>query len=235
MVTVHDPKACETSNPTSEMLENVRVDAVREERRRFANELHDVVASHLNAATLYLTAARQSLPPGEVRDMIDHAVSDVHECWSDARRCAKGLRPFGLMDRGLTTVISEYARDLSIASDVNVTFSCWGSVMPVSEDTKLAFVRVTQEAVTNAIRHAHATRVSVELQFAEDRIRLTVSDDGRGFDTARVSGGIGMSTMRDRAGQIGAELLIRRNPSGGTQIMLTRADQERSREKNRPD
>jgi signal transduction histidine kinase len=202
------------------MLQNVRLDAVREERRRFANELHDVVANHLNAATLFLTAARQSLPPGEVRDLIDHAATGVRECWSDAHRCAQGLRPFGLMDRELTAVLSDYARHLSIASGINVTFASSGSPMPLSEDTKLAFLRVTQEAATNAIRHAHPTSVFIELHFTAGGVRLNVSDDGPGFNTAHGLDGIGLSAMHDRARQIGAKWVIRSDPSHGTEGSL---------------
>lgn len=229
MITANGPKPCDASISWPEAVRNVRQEAVREERRRFANELHDVVANHLNAATLFLASARQSLPSGEIRDLIDQATASVRECWSDARRSAKGLRPAGLAARELTAVLSEYARHLSIASGVNVTFASSGSPLPLSADAKFAFLRVTQEAAANAIRHARPSSVCIELQFAADGIRLTVSDDGPGFDTAHVPDGMGVSTMRDRARQIGAELVIRSDPSRGTQVALTLAGRDGQR------
>ena len=150
-------------------------------------------------------------------------VKGVRDYWTDARRCAKDLRPSGLADHELTAALADFARHLSIASRVNVTFAFSGNAVPISEDTKLALLRVTQEAATNAIRHARPTRVSIELHFAAEGVSVRVSDNGSGFDTADVPDGIGLSTMRARARQIGAELVIRSGPSHGTQVALTQA------------
>ena len=212
-----------SSFPTvwSELLQNERSKAVNEERKRFSNELHDVVATHLNGTTLLLAAARQLLPPGEVKDLIDSAEQCVRDCWNDARRSAENLRPAELVRSGLVRVLSEFANHLSAASSASVTFGFSGIPTPLSEDTKLAILRVTQEAATNAIRHANPNSVSISLAFGSDDIAMTVSDDGDGFDAASADVGIGLRSMRDRARRIGGELMVLSNQGHGTQVILT--------------
>jgi signal transduction histidine kinase len=205
----------------SELLSDERLTAVREERRRFSNELHDVVSNHLNCATLLLTTARQSLPAGTARDLIDAAEKNVRGCWNDARRCAAGLRACSLESHDLASSLSDFAAALSAAAGIPVTFATSGAAVPLSEETNLAFLRVAQEAATNAIRHAHAGWVSVELGFGPDGAGIKVSDDGAGFDASCTPGGMGLSTMRDRARRIGAQLAILSRPRHGTQIVLT--------------
>jgi signal transduction histidine kinase len=209
------------STAWSEVIQDLHLDAIRKERRRFSNELHDVVANHLNSATLFLDAAKRSLPTGEVTDLIDHAEAAVRNCWSDARRCAEGLRSVGFDECELSTILSDYAGHLSKASGVAVNFAFAGTATPISDESKLAIVRITQEAVTNAIRHAHASSVSIELGFAANGVGLSVSDNGCGFNTAHISDGIGMQSMRDRAQQVGAEFAVMSGPMHGTQIVMT--------------
>ena len=203
-----------------ELLSNERLTAVREERRRFANELHDVVSNHLNCATLLLTTARRSLPAGAARDLIDAAEKNVRGCWNDARRCAAGLGAYGLESHELASSLSEFAAALSAAAGITVTFATCGAAVPLTQETKLAFLRVAQEAATNAIRHGHASTVSVELVFGPDGAGIKVSDDGGGFDVSSASGGMGLSTMRDRARRVGAQLAILSRPGQGTQVVL---------------
>jgi signal transduction histidine kinase len=205
----------------SELLSNERLAAVREERRRFSNELHDVVSNHLNCATLLLTTARQSLPAGTARDLIDAAEKNVRGCWNDARRCAAGLRASSLESHGLVDSLSDFAAALSTAAGIPVTFTTCGAAAPLSEEAQLAFLRVAQEAATNAVRHAHADCVAVELGFGPDGAGIKVSDEGAGFDVSCATGGMGLSTMRDRARRIGAQLSILSRPRRGTQIVLT--------------
>ena len=208
-------------SPWSEILENERSKAVRQEHRRFSNELHDVVATHLNAATLFLASARLLVPCGEVKNLIDAAEKCVRDCWSDARRCAANLRPPMLEKDGLLGALSDFGARLADASGVSVTFGHAGSPVSLPEDVKLALLRTAQEAATNAVRHADPERISVELTFMTDGVGLQVVDDGCGFDTAIVSTGIGLLAMQDRARHVGGDLAVMSHPGRGTHVVLT--------------
>lgn len=221
MITANPLQPFDESTVWSEVIQDLHLNAIRKERRRFSNELHDVVANHLNSATLFLDAAKRSLPTGEITDLIDHAETAVRNCWSDARRCAQGLRSAGFDECELPAILSDYTKYISSASGVDVTFTSSGTAAPLSDESKHAIVRITQEAVTNANRHANASSLSIELGFTATGISLKVSDDGRGFDAAHTSDGIGMSTMRDRAQQIGAEFAVVSDPMLGTQVVMT--------------
>jgi signal transduction histidine kinase len=204
-------------------LAAVREAAVREERRRFAGELHDTLASGMQAVVLELGLARQSLPAGEARARcaLEAAERRVRACWADARRCAAALRPVELDARGLAAALESYVARLDQASRVAVTFDACGRVTPLTAEVELAFLRVAQEAVTNALRHAHASTISVSLCFDDhEGVRLEVADDGRGFDPSRSRGGSGLLTIRERAARIGAALTVIAEPTHGTEIIL---------------
>lgn len=205
----------------SEVVENERRAAIEEERRRFADELHDVVAGHLSAVTLFLAAARQALPVGDARDFVDAAEKGVRDCWGDARRCADGLRSLELDRRGIAGVLASYAQRLAAASNTTITFEVHGSKLPLSEQVELSLLRVTQEAVTNSLLHASPRTVAIELTYGADGVGLKVSDDGTGFDMLRGSTGNGLWSMRDRARQAGGELAILTEPGHGTQVIMT--------------
>lgn len=196
--------------------------AVARERRRFGDDLHDVVASNLHAAGLFIAAARQTLPPGEAGEFLDAAESTLRACWADARRCAAGLRPLALDRRGVVGALAEFVRRVSGASGgVAVTFSQCGAARRFDEAAELALLRVAQEAVTNALRHATPTAVAVELAYDADAVRLEVIDNGHGFDPATQPAGLGLSAMRDRADEVGADLYVHTEPPVGTQVIMT--------------
>ena len=205
-----------------QVLESERCAAVLAERRRFGADLHDVVAGHLNCASLLLAAARQLLPRGQARTLIEAAEKGVRGCWCDARRCASNLRPQELEHRGLARALADYATVLSLASGFSVTLDVMGKVVPLSDAAEISLLRVAEEAATNAVRHAGAASVAIELAFGPAGAGVKVTDDGEGFDPAAHSNqGIGLSSMRDRADAIGGDLVILSRPGHGTQVVLT--------------
>lgn len=206
-----------------DLIEAERESAVLQERRRFADELHDVVASSLQAAILHLIEARQSLPPGLAPALRAIAAAEEHIrcCWADARRCAAALRPAALEEHGLTGALSDFVARLCDVSDTQITFSTSGSPRSLPEAAELALLRAGQEAVTNALRHASAQTISVELSYDADAVRLDVTDNGMGFDLSNTVPGSGLLAMRHRAEHLGAVLSILTEPSHGTEVIVT--------------
>lgn len=206
-----------------DLIDAERESAILQERRRFADELHDVVASSLQAAILHLIEARQSLPPGHTPALRAIAAAEEHIrcCWADARRSAAALRPAALEEHGLSGALSAYVARLSDVSDTQITFSTSGSPRSLPEAAELALLRAGQEAVTNALRHASAQTISVELSYDADAVRLDVTDNGMGFDLSNTVPGSGLLAMRHRAQHLGAELSILTEPSHGTEVIVT--------------
>jgi signal transduction histidine kinase len=188
------------------------IEAQEAERRAVARELHDDFGQVLTAIKLNLM--RKERDQAESIALVDGAIARV-------RDLAHHLRPPMLDDLGLSASLRWYvdreARRAGLEAHLEIE-PVQGRLAPTVETTCF---RVTQEALTNVIRHAHATRVEVELRLAPDGPRLEVRDDGRGFDTlaARLTGdGQGLLGMRERVALAGGELEIDSVPGRGTTV-----------------
>lgn len=206
-----------------EYVQSEREAAVLQERRRFADELHDVVAARLQAAVLHLIDARQGLPPREspALNAIAAAEEEIRSCWADARRSAVAMRPAELESGDLPNALAAYVARMSDASHAQITFSVSGMPRGLLERTELALLRAGQEALANAVRHAGAETISVELSYGPRVVRLDVLDNGIGFSPAHTLCGSGLLGMRGRAQDAGGELAILSQPGIGTEVVLT--------------
>jgi signal transduction histidine kinase len=136
------------------------------------------------------------------------------------------LRPAVLDDFGLVAALPRFVRDWSahygIPADVRV-----GAIgdASVARDVEVTFYRIAQEALTNIVKHAHATRADVLLEMRDDLLVLVVEDDGIGFDATAAdrAQGIGLLGMRERAALVGATLEIESSPGAGTSVFLRAA------------
>jgi signal transduction histidine kinase len=111
--------------------------------------------------------------------------------------------------------------DLAGSTDVQIHVRTSGVARRLPADVEKGLFRIAQEAVANAVRHAAARQIRIELDFRGDRVVLTVSDDGQGFDPACSSDGFGLTSMRERAVQIGSELRIDSQPRAGTSVTVS--------------
>ena len=188
--------------------------AVLEERQRIACELHDGVAQEL----AYLARNLESLDGEADEDSLGRLRRAVERARLESRRvisgaAAPGSEPFEVaLAEAVTEVAERYhvKLDLDIAPDIRLP-------APRRE----AFVRIACEAVANAARHSGADRVDLRLERDGAGARLWVSDQGHGFDPADPGGGFGLSSMRERARSVGAELVVSSVPGHGSQVEVT--------------
>jgi two-component system sensor histidine kinase UhpB len=194
--------------------------AQEEERKRLARDLHDEVNQALTAILLRLQAVSQDAPPAvagelaEVRRLVNQAMDEL-------LRLARELRPTALDDHGLYSAIEGQVRRFSTQTGIQAGLRVHGDPAELDPDRQIAVFRVAQEALANVARHASASSVDVDVvPIGSKGVALTVRDDGRGFATGRVSNGLGLNGMVERARLVGGELDIESRPGGGTAVSL---------------
>ena len=209
-----------------ELVMRQLIAAQEQERQRIARELHDQMGQHIVALSLgvsRLGGLCREVPAAvaildELKQTADRLGHDVH-------RLALELRPSALDHLGLGVALTNYAEEVARLAQVEVDVHC-DDLRPLNPDVAIqtGIYRIAQEALTNVIKHARATRVSVILEARGDMLTLIVEDDGVGF--TRVAPGVtdparlGLAGMQERAGLIGGTLTFESTPGRGTTIYL---------------
>ncbi|MCW2881348.1 MAG: Histidine kinase [Sphaerisporangium sp.] len=204
------------------LYERGRELTVVEERTRMARELHDAVTQKLFSLRLTAQAAASLVTSDPARAMaeIDRVQRLAGEALAELRAVIVELRPAELDRHGLAETLRKHVAVLDRLYPAAISFECasLGDLPPATEVTVL---RVAQEAVHNALRHANATSIEVCLRTSGSCLRLEVRDDGDGFDAEPLaSRGLGLVSMRDRAEAAGGSLLVTSEPEAGTTVRL---------------
>jgi signal transduction histidine kinase len=207
---------------TERELELASQNARLAERSRISRELHDSISQHLFSLTLLSGGLERALPPdsplqAQVGRLSDTVATAIHEM----RALVLDLHPSALTDKGLGPALDDLCTSYRARLGLEVT----ARVEPVHLDTagQHAMLRVAQEAMANAARHADATTLRLELRAVAGGAVLEVADDGRGFDTSAASpptGGVGLRLMRERVAELGGELAVDSRPGSGTTVRL---------------
>jgi two-component system sensor histidine kinase UhpB len=195
--------------------------AEEEERKRISRELHDDTAQVLTALLLRLRLAQQTDDPDRVRVVLAEMRADLVEAVDGVRRLAAGLRPPALDELGLAGAIQKYAEDACRSYDIDLTLDLDAIRGGYPPDVELALYRIAQEALSNAVRHSEGTRISLCSKATSEQLRLTVEDDGRGFDPdvpTEGGRGLGIQGMMERASYMGAVVMIDSRPGEGTRV-----------------
>lgn len=193
-----------------------------EERSRISRELHDGPGQALTALLVGLRGLEDARTLAEVRLTAARQRELVAQTMDELSRLARGLRPTVLDDLGLTAALRRTAEQAGLSGfEVELAASSRGRL---PRDVETAFYRVAQEALTNAARHSRARRVRISVERRRGVARLTVADDGCGFEVDRVLGSavhLGLHGIRERAALLGGQAEIRSRLGRGTRIMVT--------------
>ncbi len=207
------------------LAEQARKAAITEERNRMAREIHDTLAQSFTGVLIQLQAARQVLD-GVHLDATQHvesAIALARVGLTEARRSVQGLRPQLLRDGNITTALDKLVRQLGSDSPVRINFSANGDAQRLmSPDIESNLLRISQEAITNAMKHSGANQISVRFSTGPEAVQLAIEDNGAGFDphVSTLSRGFGLISMQERADRIGGDLTILTKPGAGTTIHL---------------
>ena len=195
------------------------------ERTRVSREIHDTLLQSLVGVSLQFDALSGDLPTsaGKTKDQLVRMRKQVEEHIREARNSIWNLRSPTLRRRDLGGALREFAEQSAAPSGITVDVDVNGAPPQRVPRVEEQLLRIGQEAITNAVRHAGANRIRVRLDYRPDDVTLTVTDDGRGFDYPRVqsapNGHYGLVTMRERAEEIGGTLHISSSAPTGTEII----------------
>jgi signal transduction histidine kinase len=196
-------------------------------QRRIGYDLHDSLCQHLAGTALAghvlgQKLASRSLPEAAEADRV---VTLIEAAIDLTRTLARGLRPFEVQAGGLADNFQELAAGASDRFKVSCQFECHQPAPLVDANVATHLYRIAQEAITNAVRHGKARHINLRLDSANNKIVLTIIDDGTGLpENARDSNGLGLRIMAYRSSLIGAALSIeRQSSSGGTRVTCTLA------------
>jgi signal transduction histidine kinase len=201
--------------------------AILKERNRLSREMHDTLAQGFTAISAQLEMVKEKLTsaPAVATDHLRTARQLACQSLAEARRSIWGLRPQILETHDLPAALREVGGQLTANGQIAFSLDVTGVPRRLEPHVENDVLRIGQEAITNAVRHAQPSRICLELKFQPDWLRLEVRDDGRGFDLSRLvapsgEGGFGLAGIRERAAQINAELEVITQPGAGTRIVL---------------
>ncbi len=191
------------------------------ERRRLGQELHDGVCQQVTAALLRCQGMESRLERGGTVSGADFAPlsSLLAETINDAHHVARGLCPLEPDPDALAPALRALARRTEEMAGVRCEFLAAGDVRVPDPAMAQHLYRIAQEALSNAARHAHASRIAVELRGGDRELTLQVQDNGTGLPPELTSGGMGMRTMASRAQILNGELTVAPAPGGGARIL----------------
>ncbi len=198
--------------------------AVMAERNRVVRDVHDTLAHAFTGVIVQLEAGDDAAARGlgaEAGAHIARAEAMARAGLQEARRSVMALRPQVLEGNDLSTALREMVTGMTDGTSVNSEFAQGGVSRQLPPEWDEHLLRIGQETLTNAIRHGHAQRIVLELDFSDDAVQLRLTDDGRGFDANSAFDGLGLAGIRARVSSMGGQLSISSAAGSGTTISVS--------------
>jgi signal transduction histidine kinase len=194
------------------------VDTEERERRAISRELHDEVGQSLSALLLDIQNLTETpTDKGLFRQGLQNIKALAENCLNEVRDIALLLRPSMLDDLGLVPALEWQAREVSKRTGMIVDTVEENVSDDLPDELRTCVYRIVQEALNNCSKHAYAKRVQVRVRQDSNHLRVSIDDDGRGFDPLR-NRGMGLTGMNERVSQLGGMLRVHSNPSQGTRL-----------------
>lgn len=212
----------EQRNAALRERKQAEITSVLEERNRMAREIHDTLAQAFTGVIMQMETAKVVIPnDSKARSLINATYDLAREGLAEARRSVWALRPPRLEQEGLSRALQHLVNGLTMGTTLKAECQIQSPPYPLSCDVETNLLRIVQEAMTNALRHANASAIFVELAFDSQSIRLRIQDDGDGFNPDHHSSlGFGLVGMRERVQNLNGQLIINSQVGQGTEIVV---------------
>jgi signal transduction histidine kinase len=198
--------------------------AVSKERNRIAQELHDTLSHTLSGLSVQLETMKAywEVDPITARKRLDKSLAAARSGLEETRRILMALRARPLEDLGLAPAIRQLAEEAASRAGLSLDLELADNLSALSPDLEQCLYRVAQEAITNVLKHARARVLTVRLEIKENKVTLTVRDNGVGFNLQNGNGikHFGLLGMKERAAFVKGDLTITSQPGNGTSIQL---------------
>jgi two-component system, NarL family, sensor histidine kinase DevS len=218
--------AVATARSAADERQRQRLAAADAERARWARELHDETLQALGNLRLVLAGGARSTEVTTMGEAIGRAVDQLDLDIANLRALITELRPAALDQLGLDPALTALAdrvraSGLAIDTSIDLAYEAGTATQRLTPEVENAAYRIVQESLTNAVKHGSAHRAVVEVDDSAAQLRLTVRDDGVGFDPTVATSGFGLVGMRERVELLGGDLQIESSPGAGTTVTVT--------------
>ena len=206
----------------NQLAQQTRRATILEERSRIARDVHDTLAQGFTGIVLNLEAAEEGAEnlTEEVRHRIGRARDVARESLAEARRSILALSSALPVHGDLPNSIREFVARYSSIIKTRVSFSVQGTPRHLDSAIEVNLLRIAQQATDNALQHARASSIRIELAYDGTTVQLTIVDDGQGFEVKETGRGLGLSGMRERSEEIGGKLELKSQPGKGTRVAV---------------
>jgi PAS domain S-box-containing protein len=198
--------------------------AVIEERNRMARDIHDTLAQGFTGVIVQLEAAGEATAQHREATAADHleqAAEIARESLREARRSVQALRPLALEEKSLGGALKDLIGKMTAGTKIRTTFTLEGEPRELSPEWEANLLRIGQEALTNVLRHAQASEFQAQIVFEDAVIRMSLRDNGKGFDPGGKYEGCGLQGMKERAESMGGQLTFQSVEGIGTVLSMT--------------
>lgn len=198
--------------------------AQEEERRKLASELHDGIGSLLSAAKLYLKKIESVESLDHSRPLLAEAGNILDESLSTMRELSSNLSPASLQRYGLVAAIEDLTHRVEKLQTHDIEFNCQGEAQRMPEEVESSLFRIAQELINNTLKHAEASKITLEVNFLTDSIQFSYADNGKGFDLEAKKQekrkSFGLINIESRARLLDAQLHFDTSPGTGLHILM---------------
>jgi signal transduction histidine kinase len=196
-----------------------------DERKRISRELHDETSQSMASLLAYMKVLLSKLTEDRQKNLLLGARDVAVGVLENLRKMAVELRPPVLDDLGITAAMGKYIAGFKAQHHIDVLFSAPSGQIPITNEISLALYRILQESLTNIAKHAHATRVQIDILLENGTVRMLIADNGIGLcpgvlDTARKNNRLGLYGMKERAELLGGNLDFESANRKGTRITV---------------
>ncbi len=204
-----------------EKLNSSNLQTLEDERRRFAQDLHDEIGASLSAIRLYIGNITDLVTDTQIQNKLLQVKQTIDQSMASTRRISHNILPPGLELMGLSQVVNDLAKQFDQGHSLNIKVVCAPDIPKLHFEKELMLYRVLQELLQNTIKHAHANQVTISFYTSNNFYSILYKDNGVGFDASQQKfAGLGMSNIESRIKIAGGKYTLVTAPSEGFELKL---------------